>query len=200
MIGPMPEGTTQPCPACGIAVMIGYTKCPKCHAPMPGAQRTKRASMAGGTTAERVEPAAAGGGWLWLGAVAAVGIGLVVWGTQCRGGGARPAPAATVEEGGDSPGSAVAPVVVPPPTLSPASPDRPDPSFAADALEGELAGERLYATVQARGEVLDLRSAFCAEARLGELVARHAAELRAAGVVRVRCSEPHGALAFERPL
>ena len=71
---------------------------------------------------------------------------------------------------------------------------------AADALEGELAGERLFATVAVLGELLDVRSAFCADARLGEILGRHAGELKKAGVQRVRCSETYGTQVFERPL
>jgi len=205
MISSMPEGTSQPCPSCGISVMIGYQKCPKCHAPMPGAaaQRTRRGSMAGGTTSEKIDVVPEGGGsgaTLWVVALLAIAGGTAIWATQCRGGKARPTPAAITTEPVDQPAGRGTAPSVPDEGPDQVAPSGPDPAFAADALEGELGGERLYATVAAIGEVLDVRSAFCAEARLGEIIARHAAELKAAGVLRVRCSETYGTQVFEREL
>jgi hypothetical protein len=204
----MAEGTSQPCPSCGIAVMIGYVKCPKCHAPMPASAtgaRGRRTSMAGGTTSQRIDALPAegggGGGILWIIGVLLVGAGLAIWATQCRASKRKAAPnAAVVDETAAERGA--------PPELAPpeqggfpsVAAGDPDPSFAADALEGELAGERLYATVSVRGDVLDVRSAFCDEARLGDVIDRHAAELRGAGVTRVRCSETYGTQVFERRL
>lgn len=206
----MPEGTSQPCPTCGISVMTGYVKCPKCHAPMPGgpaSARQRRASMqAGGTTSQRIEVLGEGGGGGTLlyviGALVLAG-GLAIWATQCRGTRERPAAAANVADEGPLreaavplPGEQVPPIL--PTSGGPTGGG--DPSFAADTLEGELAGERLFATVQVQGDVLDVRSAFCGEARLGEIIGRHASELRAAGVARVRCSETYGTQVFERGL
>jgi hypothetical protein len=186
--------------------MIGYLKCPKCHAPMPGASssRMRRASMAGGTTSERIdlpETSGGGNGLLWIIAVLVLGAGVAVWATQCRAANRNATPAAAVtDENAPVAGTAVAPQAVDETLPAPSQTGNPDPSFAADALEGELAGERLFATVQVLGEVLDVRSAFCAEARLAEIITRHAGELRAAGVVRMRCSETYGTQVFERPL
>jgi len=83
---------------------------------------------------------------------------------------------------------------LPPPTT------RPDPAYAADALEGELSVERLFSTVEVSDDLLDVRSAFCADPRFAEITARYIADLRAAGVTRIRCSETHGAQVFERAL
>lgn len=200
----MTEGTSQPCPACGINVMIGYTKCPKCHVPMPGmATRVKRASMGGGTTSERIEvlDAGSGGGgsgWMWIAVIVVFGAGVALWATQ------RSSKKSVAVGGPIERGSGVATQAPPPEQPDvlqpPRDPNQPDPAYAADALEGELAGERLYSTVDVFGDLLDVRSAFCGEARLGEILARYAAEMRGAGVSRVRCSETHGAQVFERPL
>lgn len=187
--------------------MIGYVKCPKCHAPMPGATtaRARRASMAGGTTSERIEvepvATAGGGGLWWIAALVVAGAGLALWATQCRGSARRTDTAAAVV---DQPSADVGATAVDVPTTDvrppPVAAGNPDPAFAADALEGELAAERLFATVDVAGDLLDVRSAFCNEAALGEIIARHAAELRGAGVVRVRCSETYGTQVFERGL
>ncbi len=205
----MPEGTSQPCPSCGISVMTGYVKCPKCHAPMPGgpaSARQRRASMqAGGTTSQRIEVLGDGGGGplLWIIGALVLAGGLAIWATQCRGGTQPTQPSANVadEAALREPAVPVQGEQVPPilPTTG-GSTGGGDPSFAADTLEGELAGERLFATVQVQGDVLDVRSAFCGEARLGDIIGRHASELRAAGVTRVRCSETYGTQVFERGL
>ncbi len=203
MIDRMTEGTSQPCPSCGVNVLIGYTKCPKCHVAMPGAAaRVKRASMAGGTTSERIEViAAAGSGGRVFGVIVLVlGAGLAVWATQCRGKSRSAAPLAAPVETGPRVGSASVEPVATDPGATPTNPTRTDPAYAADALESELAGERLYATIDVEGDLLHVRSAFCAEVRLGEIVARYAGELRSGGVIRVRCSETHGAQVFERAL
>lgn len=201
----MPEGTNQPCPSCGISVMVGYVKCPKCHAPMPGSTtgRNRRASMAGGTTSERIDVLAdegRGGGMWWLAGVVVIGVGVAVWATQCRGTRRATAPAAAVTDTQPAAGTAQIDDTAPDQRPAPVAPGGPDPAYAADALEGELAGERLYATVQVVGEILDVRSAFCNEVRLGEIVGRHAAELKGSGVQRVRCSETYGTQVFERGL
>lgn len=205
----MAEGTSQPCPSCGISVMIGYLKCPKCHAPMPAGPagaRGRRASMAGGTTSERIEvlpeERGGGGGILWIIGVLVLVAGVAVWATQCRADQPTTAPSATVidEAAGPETGTAPAPAPFEQGPSPSAAGGQPDPSFAADALEGELAGERLFATVSVFGEVLDVRSAFCDEARMGEIIARHAVELRGSGVTRVRCSETYGSQVFERAL
>jgi hypothetical protein len=172
---------------------------------MPGvsSSRMRRASMAGGTTSERIDLPDEGGGsnLLWILGVLVVGASLAIWATQCRGEKRRDAPAATaVDENAPVAGSAPVAPSVDDLRPSTSSTGNPDPSFAADALEGELAGERLFATVQVLGEVLDVRSAFCNEARLGEIIGRKAGELRSAGVVRVRCSETYGTQVFERAL
>ena len=74
--------------------MVGYAKCPKCHAPMPGhAQRAKRASFQGGGTSsqpiERIDDVGGGSGggvWIWAGVGLALLVGLVIWATQFRDG------------------------------------------------------------------------------------------------------------------
>lgn len=198
-------GTSQPCPACGVKVMLGYAKCPKCHAPMPNAApRGRRPSVSGGgTTSQPMERIDGGGGKGWIvGVVALVAIaGAVIWAVELRGGGAKRTQEAvepvetrrnfdTVETDLRPPDN------LPPPT----SENAPDPAYIADALEGELARDRLFATVQVTGDLLDVRSAYCSDPRFDEISARYVAELKAAGIVRIRCSETHGEQVYERPL
>ncbi len=186
--------------------MIGYARCPKCHAPMPGSGRLRPTLSAGGTTVERVElgPGDGGRGWLWVAGMVLVGLAVVVWATVLRGGDGparSPAAAAPLDVGPeDDRPLGGGPVVEDDEPVAPRGPTGADPAFAADTIESELAGERLYATVTVVRGRLEIRSAFCAEGRLGDIVARHAGELRAAGVSEVHCREVHGALVFERGL
>jgi hypothetical protein len=200
----MPEGTSQACPACGINVMRGYAKCPKCHAPMPGnAGRSRRASFAGGTTSQPIETIDAGGGgsgWIWVLAGIAL-VAAVVTFIATRGGDAKkPAHSAVPVENG--PGTASAQPQQPDnePAQVPQSQNRPDPAYVADALEGELSVARLFAVVEVSDSLLDVRSAFCSDPRFSEITAKYIADLKAAGLSTIRCSETHGAQVFERPL
>jgi hypothetical protein len=202
----MPEGTSQTCPACGINVMRGYAKCPKCHAPMPGKDgRSRRASFGGGTTSQPIETIDAGnvgggGGWIWV-IAGVVLVAAVIAFVATRGGGSKKAAqaAAPVENG---PGTN-APAPLQPdnePLQPPPSTDRPDPAYVADALEGELSVARLFSVVEVSDTLLDVRSAFCTDPRFSEITAKYIADLKAAGLTTIRCSETHGAQVFERAL
>jgi hypothetical protein len=63
-----------------------------------------------------------------------------------------------------------------------------------------MAEVRLYATVEPIGDAVEIRSSFCEDPRIAELVADVAPDLREAGVVNVRCRALHGAEAWIRPL
>lgn len=200
----MPEGTSQACPACGINVMRGYAKCPKCHAPMPGRDgRSRRASFAGGTTSQPIETIDAGGGgsgWIW--AIAGVVLVAAVVAFVATRGGSSKKPAQSAVPVDNGPGTA-APQQVPSdnePAQVPQSQNRPDPAYVADALEGELSVARLFAVVEVSDSLLDVRSAFCTDPRFSEIAAKYISDLKAAGVTTIRCSETHGAQVFERPL
>lgn len=193
-------------------VLVGYAKCPKCHAPMPAAaHRAKRASFQGGGTSsqpierdDEIGGESGGSGWILpvLGIVLVAAI--VIWATALRGGGGstkKPAEAAAPVDDGPGTGSQTAPPSqndnqAQTPTLQ----TRPDPAYVADALEAELSVERLFSTVDVIGELLEVRSAFCSDPRFSEITAKYVSDLRAAGVLRIRCSETHGAQVFARAL
>jgi hypothetical protein len=203
----MPEGTSQTCPACGINVMRGYAKCPKCHAPMPGnaegrARRPSFGGAGGGTSSqpiETIDTGGGGGGWIWaiVGVVIVAGVIAFV---ATRGGDSKK-PAQSLVPVDNGPGTA-APPTQPDnePAQLPPSQNRPDPAYVADALEGELSVARLFAVVEVSDTLLDVRSAFCTDPRFSEIAAKYIADLKAAGVTTIRCSETHGAQVFERPL
>lgn len=205
----MPEGiaeTSQACPACGVKVMLGYAKCPKCHAPMPSpGPRSRRSSVAGGgTTSQPMErlDVESGRGWI-VGLVALVLVaGMIIWAVELRGSGVtrRPSEAVMPVENGRGSESEMPAPPEPDELKLPTLQNRPDPAYVADAFEGELARDRLFATVQAIGDLLDVRSAYCTDPRFSEIAARYLPDLKAAGIARIRCSETHGEQVYERPL
>lgn len=185
------------CPSCGIAVTPGYQRCPKCHRPLPTSVRFTRPLDAGGATT--IEPDEVVTRWPWYLAgliVLAGAVAVIVVGSHPS----KPAPAlpddpVVDEEPDDTPGAGVdedEAVPTPPP--------RPDPAPAADRLARLMAAVRLYATTEAIGDTVEIRSTFCAEPRVPGIIADVAADLRAAGIVAVRCRALHGAEAWTRPL
>jgi hypothetical protein len=175
---------------------------------MPGnaAGRTRRPSFGGaggGTTSQPIETiGGGGGGWIWAVLGVAVVAGVIAF-VAMRGGGSSKKPAQSVVPVDNGPGTAAPPAPAQPdnePLLPPPSSNRPDPAYVADALEGELSVARLFAVVEVSDTLLDVRSAFCSDPRFTEISAKYIADLKAAGVTTIRCSETHGAQVFERPL
>ncbi len=185
------------CPACGVAVALGYARCPKCHAPMPAhGLRGKRDTQQGGGTSAAAA-AATGAPWIVIGVVA-IALGGAAAYALTRGD-AAPRAAAPDEAAApvEAPGGEVVDVAPPPP---PQAPVRRDPAGAADRLERALAGQRLYGKAALRGEVLELRSSFCGEPGLVAVVDAARGDLAGEGLTAVTCLEPHGAEVFSRPL
>jgi hypothetical protein len=164
---------------------------------MPGeAGRARREShQGGGTTVVKPEPSRRGAAALVVVvvAVAAAVVALVA----ARGAARRPVTEPTVTPVAPLPNSAR--VVEDSP--APAAPPPPrDPWPILDRLERAAAGERLYLKATTRGAIVELRSSFCAEARVRALLDAALADLRAQGVTRLACVEPHGATVFVRTL
>jgi len=200
---------STPCPGCGIAVTVGYARCPRCHAPMPSAGRMMRASAGGGTSLEgggtsvAASPDGATGNRRVL--IAAVaGIGLIVAAVLVARSLGRdrraPVPAAAPEAVAEPAAAPVAPPSADEPIAPSLSPAAPDPAVAAAALARALAAARLFGTVEVRGDTVEIRSAACSDGALAAELARYAADLRAGGVTTARCRELHGAEVFARPL
>lgn len=180
--------------------MPGYPRCPKCHAVLPASGRMNRiADGGGGTTAAVVvdEPARR---WPWYVAGALVLAGAVA--VVIIGSGGK-APAAELPDDPVPPEDVVepqagsaAPDEAPPAVL----PRTPDAGPVADRLATTMAGLRLYATVEPIGDTIEIRTAYCADARIAGLVADVTADLRGAGITTVTCRALHGAEAWTRPL
>lgn len=190
------------CPSCGVAVVPGYRRCPKCHAALPyGSGRRSATLDPGGTSLpERslpVVPIVAGVGVLAVIVVLAIVLG---------GGSKASAPAA--QQGSDDASapvaaapSAPAPSAPAPVAAAPAAPapTRP-PGAEAASLEIALRKQRLWSTVEVTGSRVDVRSSGCADPAMGPTIAARSDGLRSAGLTRLRCMAQSGRVVFERDL
>jgi hypothetical protein len=189
------------CPACGVAVVPGYVRCPKCHAGLPVGRSKRTTVEPGGTTV--VEK-----GFPISSLLAAVGVALViilVFGLRSVRTKREVAAAPPIE-----PIEAVAvarparAVVAAPVTPTPApvvtDPAVGDPSAAAAALEDVLRRQRLWGRVQISGPRVDVRSGSCGDPGMRPSIEGAKLVLRGAGLTKLRCLEQSGAVVFERDL
>jgi hypothetical protein len=183
------------CPACGVAVLPGYARCPRCHKPLPQRPAT---SVEGGTALEppRRFPLPA------VIAVGAIGLGVILW-LGVRGGGDTKPPPPTRP-------AAAAPTATPPPAqhavapavevAPPARPRAPNADEVADELERTLKRQRLWSTVSVTGSRVDIRGGACGDAAIQAPIAASTAAFKAAGLTTLRCVEQSGAVVFTREL
>lgn len=191
------------CPACGVAVVPGYVRCPRCHAGLPqGAGRTRHTAAApGGTTVAR-------GGFPVSAVLVAVGMAAaIILGFGLRGGGK---PAAAVPPAPVGPARAVAeesatrtpvaPRALPAAEPVPASTAAQDRRAAAAELEDTLHRLRLWGRTAITGGRIDVRSGSCGEPAMRPAIEGKRTVLRGAGLTKLRCLEQSGAVIFERDL
>jgi hypothetical protein len=188
------------CPACGVAVVPGYVRCPRCHAGLPG--RIKRTTIDPGGTAvpQRRFPVAA----MIAGLGVAVAIILVF---ALRGSTRQPEPEPAAPP---DPIQAItanpqppAPVAVGPqaqlaPSASEAAVQDPGPAVAE--LKLALRDRRLWGSVVITGQRVDVRSGSCADPAMQPLIETKRSLLHSAGLTKLRCVEQSGAVVFERDL
>jgi hypothetical protein len=189
------------CPACGVAVVPGYVRCPKCHAGLP-VGRSKRTTVEPGGTAvvEKGFPISA--------VLVAVGVAAVIIlvfgfrGARTRQETATPPPAVPIE-------AVAAPTTTRAATIAPvtAAPDPQvvaplvtDPRVATAALEDVLRRQRLWGRVQVLGPRVDVRSGSCSDPAMRPAIDGAKVVLRGAGLTKLRCLEQSGAVVFERDL
>lgn len=187
------------CPACGVAVVPGYAKCPRCQKPLPYGNGSKRAAVAGGTVAEdRRFP------WALvavpLGAVIVIALFLKL----VAGGGEDPLVAAdggTVATPAQPQGTLVAQPIEPTTQpVRPTQPVAPDPTAAVAELDRLLRSGRLWSTIETVPPRIDVRSSSCDDPSMRPSIDRVAAVLRRAGLTRLRCLAQSGTVVFERDL
>ncbi len=190
------------CPACGVAVVPGYAKCPRCQKPLPYGNGSRRAptAVAGGTVAEDRQ-------FPW--ALVAVPLGAVIviaLFLKLVAGGGDDAPVVADGPIGATPaqpqGTVVAQPALPtdPQPVRPTQPAAPDPTAAVAELDRLLRGQRLWSTIQTELPRIDVRSSSCDNPSMRPSIDRVAAVLRRAGLTRLRCLAQSGTVVFERDL
>lgn len=184
------------CPKCGVAVVPGYVKCPKCQTALP--QRRPSPSIgAGGTSSS-----GAGGisPTMILIGVAVLGAVIAVFALRDGSHKAKPveAPSAVATPEAPTERPVAEPDETPVPTA--AQPVANDPTIAVRDLDRALKKERLWGTVEVVGSGVDVRSGSCREAAMMPAIEAAIPALREAGVTKVRCLEQAGAVVFEREL
>lgn len=187
------------CPACGVAVVPGYVRCPKCQAPLPAEARRVGTVTPGGTAVVArgfpLVPVLLGGG---------VALALILVFALRGGNDAADRTPATAAPGTDEP--ATAPAAPPATPAAPADPGaRPtgnqiDPYAVGRDLERVLDRQRMWSTVETAGDTIDVRSAACRDPNMEPIIDAARAALRNAGLTRLRCLEQSGAVVFERDL
>ncbi len=224
ILGAMP-GTTEPpplspavptqvtCPGCGVAVAVGYPRCPRCHATVPSAPRSKRATfreeaLAGGTSlAPPDDEPGPPVGCIAFGVVLLVVGVIAIWlATRDR----TATPAVTDDETEDVEEAAEpvepdeeTPVEGAGPATGTADEDveeGPDIEEVARDLDAALRGAQLWSKVTVDGDVVVIESSLCDDPGVWGEVKLEAVALRDAGTVSVRCQEPHGGVVFDRKL
>jgi hypothetical protein len=191
------------CPACGVAVVPGYVRCPKCHAGLPVTGRLKRATGDPGGTA------VVNKGFPIAPLVVAVGVAaaiIVVFEVRSRGA-KKPAPVLVAPA---EPFEAVraAPAVRPvgqaalaaPATTQTGSTAAVDPRAALAELEAVLRTQRLWGRIDVAGPRLDVRSGSCGDPAMRPAIEGKKPVLHSAGLTRLRCVAQSGAVVFELDL
>lgn len=187
------------CPSCGVAVVPGYVKCPRCGTRLPSIRfRQPGATADAGGTA--VDTAPAFPWWIPVAGVGAVVV-IVVLVIALRGRGkdeAQPPPPVAVAP----PRAQLVPVTEAPALqpVAPAVPIRPSPVQFAEDLRQALDHQRLWSTVRVDGTELEIRSGSCGDPQMKPALDGAAAGARAAGLTRIRCVEASGAVAVTREL
>jgi hypothetical protein len=193
------------CRSCGVAVVPGYVRCPKCHAPIPGGgSRNRRAGGGtavdpGGTSLEsgrRFPYFLVGGGVIVVIAVVWFYSALQDYRDAGRRTVAKPTPA---QPGETTPATPVAVPGTDPTTTTP-PPNAPDPTAAASDFQAGLQRQRLWSTVEVFGDRVDVRSGSCGDPAMPPAVDAARDGLRSAGLTRLRCLEQSGRVVFERDL
>lgn len=186
------------CPACGVAVVPGYAKCPRCQKPLPYGTGSRRPTVAGGTVAEdRRFP------WMLV-AVPLGAVIVIVLFLKLIAGGSDAPPA--IADGNlavvpvQPQGPVATPLVEPTAQAQPAQPAAPDPRVAIGELDRLLRSRRLWSTVEATPPRVDVRSSSCDDPSMRPSIDSVAAVLRRAGLTRLRCLAQSGTVVFERDL
>lgn len=197
--------TSVTCPNCGVAVAVGYPRCPRCHAAVPQGGRATLQTFRGKGLAGGTSVAPHGGSVVRFAAIAAgavIAIAVGLWlvtrdGDQPAATGPDDDTEAVEEEEGAGDDEVVADDEAPATVREGASEARRD---AIRALEETLRGEQLWSKVRGDGDTVTIESSLCDDPAMSPAIGASVSELRAAGVAIVECIAPHGAVVFSRSL
>ncbi len=185
------------CPSCGVAVVPGYVRCPKCRKPLP----RRQSAVEGGTAVEAPSSNIAAIGAL-IGALV-IGGGIIAF-FALRGEDKKPVatrPAAVTNDTTAADTDTTAPVPDQPTLPAPtAAPTGPQPEDVAAQLERELKKQRLWATVTVIGGRADVRSGSCSDPAMAPMLDGAAPAFKAAGLTKLRCVEQSGRVVTDRDL
>jgi len=183
------------CPACGVAVMPGYVRCPKCRKPLP---RRQQSGVQGGTAVEETPRR-----WPLFAVLGAAVIGVLAIVLLGRAGD-DPKPAATAPVTAQQPQQVQAAETQTQTTFQdearPAQPSGPDANALAATLERELKRQRLWSTVTVTGTRVDVRSGSCSDAAMAPMLDGAIAGFKSAGLTKLRCVEQSGRVVSDRDL
>jgi hypothetical protein len=189
------------CQACGVPVVPGYVRCPKCHAPLPRVtfRRAGNTIDPGGTAV--AGPSRSPLILLIVGGVLAIAL-LAYLGLR---GGKKDKPVTAEPQpqqvGSEVAGAASGPGVVEPPVQNGSTaPAAPSPDSIAASFERALKKQRLWSTVEVIGSRADVRSGSCSEPGMTTALDGVAASFKAAGLTRLRCLEQSGRVVISRDL
>jgi hypothetical protein len=188
------------CPACGVVVVPGYVRCPKCHRPLPRFARST-ASPVGGTTIKTKQ----GSPLLGLAIAIVIGGGFIAFfalrGHTHHDAAPAPAPAPVSTPSSDQPPAPTRTPLTPVASSTPAPVvATPNPGAIASSLQSTLQRMELWSTVAVTGGRVELQSRACRDPQLSKQIDAVAASFRAAGLTRIRCLEQSGAVVFDREL
>ena len=185
------------CPACGVAVVPGYVRCPKCHRALPRFARNSTSPVGGTTLAKGGSPVLA------IVAAVAIGGGVIAYFALRGKNHAAAAEPAPVQTSAGVPATAPAVATQVPSTPSPAAastPRGPTPDAIAADLEHSLRHARLWSTVDVIGDHVDVRSGSCSDPAMKPALDAAAGSFKAAGLTRLRCLEQSGSVVIDRDL
>jgi hypothetical protein len=189
------------CPACGVAVLPGYVRCPKCRAGLPLGRAKRTTADPGGTAVpQKGFPIAP----VLVALAVAVAI-ILVFGIRSSSKKTtaqpprppEPIEATTVKPPARAP---FVPAAVPAPAPPAPQAAAQDVAAAKADLEDTLHRQRLWGKVEIAGQRIDVRSGSCAAPAMRPLIEGKKALLRGAGLTKLRCLEQSGAVVFERDL
>ena len=189
------------CPTCGVAVVPGYVRCPKCHGGLSlSTGRIKRVTVdPGGTAVPR-------NSFPISSIVVAVGVAAAIFLVFGLRGGSKKTEAAAVAA--PDPIAAVPETprrtLIRPPSAAPVPQApvaaAPDARSVIGDLETTLRQQRLWGRAEITGQRIDVRSGSCGDPGMPKAIDGKVALLHGAGLTKLRCVEQSGAVVFERDL